>query len=370
MSRVLLVGRGPPERGGIAAYMLGILSGSLADEHDIELLNLTPAGPPQAGRLTGANVRRTIGNAREVFTRAKDRDIVHIHTALVPGVTLLRAALLVGAARLRRCKVVLHVHSGKVQLWLTGAAKRTVARLLLRPASVVVAVSHGAFEALRHVVRKDRLTLIENGVDVDSFGPPGPRNDPPKILYVGLLTPRKGVVDLIAASDILRARGVAHELVLVGGTPDEGPAEEREVREAARGKATVLGARTHEAMPEIYREADVFCLPSWWEAMPLTLLEAMATGLPCVATEVGDIPRMIEDGSSGLIVAVKAPGPLADALEELLSDRRRAGLLGEAARGRAASNFPVGRSSEAVGRIYRVLAGAGEAPQRPPPAST
>ncbi|MDQ3955211.1 MAG: glycosyltransferase family 4 protein [Actinomycetota bacterium] len=355
MSRVLLVGRGPPERGGIAAYMLGILNGPLAAEHDIELVNLTPGGPPQAGRLTGANVRRTIYNAKEVFTRAKDRDIVHIHTALVPGVTLLRAALLVGAARLRRRKVVLHVHSGKVQLWLTGVAKRTIARLMLRPASVVVAVSHGALEALRPVVRKDRLTLIENGVDVNAFGPPDPRNDPPKILYVGLLTPRKGVVDLIRASDVLRARGVAHELVLVGGTPDEGTAEEREVREAARGKATVLGSRPHEAMPDIYREADVFCLPSWWEAMPLTLLEAMATGLPCVATEVGDIPRMIEDEEAGVVVSPRDPTALADAIERLLVDRGSAEAMGEAARNRAGELFSARGTERALEEIYQEL---------------
>lgn len=352
MSRVLLVGRGPPERGGIAAYMLGILNGPLAAEHDIDLLNLTPAGPPQAGQLTGANVRRTIHDAREVFTRAKDRDLVHIHTALVPGVTLLRAALLVGAARLRRRKVILHVHSGKVQLWLTGVRKKMVVRLLLRPASIVVAVSHGALEALRPVVRKDRLTLIENGVDVDTFGPPGPRNDPPKILYVGLLTPRKGVVDLIDASDVLRARGIAHELVLVGGTPDEGTAEEREVREAAAGKATVLGSRPHEAMPDIYRDADMFCLPSWWEAMPLTLLEAMATGLPCVATEVGDIPRMIEDGESGKLVAPKDPVRLADALERVLADLDGDRRLGEAARTRVKVDFSLEKNATALARLY------------------
>ena len=81
-------------------------------------------------------------------------------------------------------------------------------------------------------------------------------------------------------------------------------------------------------MPTAYRDADVLCLPSWWEAMPLAVLEGMASGLPIVATDVGDVRTAVENGRSGLLVRPRAPEELAAALTSLLTDpalRRRMG---------------------------------------------
>ncbi|MDQ3985593.1 MAG: glycosyltransferase family 4 protein [Actinomycetota bacterium] len=354
MSRVLLVGRGPPERGGISAYMVSLFESPLAEKHEIEMLNLTTAQTPQAGRLTSSNLKRTFADTRAVFSQARRADLVHIHTALVPAVTLARASLLCLAARLRRRPVVIHVHSGKVQLWLDGRPRRLLARVLMAGATRVVAVSEGAHRALSTVVRGRRLVMIENGVDPARFGPPSPAKIPPVILYVGLLTPRKGVIDLIEAGRLLENRGIAHKIVIVGGTPDEGPEAEEEVRTAARGRAALLQSRPYAEMPEVYREADVFCLPSWWEAMPLTLLEAMATALPVVATSVGDIPRVVEEGRSGLLVAPRSPHSLADALARMLSDQATALAMGREARIRV-QEFSQQRNHAAIDLLYREI---------------
>lgn len=334
--------------------MLGLQNGPLAREHDIRLLNLTRLGTPRGGRLTGGNVARTFADAFAV-ARARDVDIVHIHTALVPLVTLARAALLVVAARVRLRKVVLHVHSGKIQLWLTNSIRKTVVRVALAGANRVVAVSQGAHEALRSSVSPKRLRYVPNGVDVERFGPPEQPHDPPRVLYVGLLTPRKGVTDLFTASRMLLDRGIEHELVIAGGTPDEGPEAEAEVRAAAPSHAQLVGTRPHEEMIELYRSADVFCLPSWWEAMPLTVLEAMATGVPVVATGVGDVPSMLGGGAAGEIVPVRNPPALANALEKFLTDAELRRRRGDEGRRRAAERYTLEANAGAVNAIYEEL---------------
>jgi len=181
-------------------------------------------------------------------------------------------------------------------------------------------------------------------------------HQPPRILYVGLLTPRKGVLDLLAASRLLRERGAPHEMWLLGGTPDEGPAAEAEVRAGLDGRERLLGTRAPEQMPAEFAAADVFCLPSWWEAMPLSVLEAMAAGLPVVATDVGDVSRAVADGVTGHVVPVRDPEKLADALEPLLTDPKLRRRMGEAGRARVAELFSSEVTATKVSALYDELA--------------
>jgi glycosyltransferase involved in cell wall biosynthesis len=350
--RVLLVGKGPPERGGIAAFLQSLLRSEPSLSYRIDLVNLTREEVPQGGRLTASNVTRTLSDARKVWRASRTADLVHVHSALAPQVTLLRAGLLALAARLRGCRVLVHAHGGRIELRLASPAQRLVARLALRPAHRVVAVSSGVRSALVRALGPERVVLIDNGVDASAFGPPGPPNDPPRVLYAGGLTPRKGVVDLLRASALLRERGIHHEVLLAGGMPDEGPRAEAEVRAAAGPDVKFLPPQPHERMADLYRSVDVFSLPSWWEGMPLTVLEAMATGLPVVATPVGDIHRAVEDGVTGRLVPPRDPEALADALEALLVDPDLRRRMGEAGRRKVEGEFDAKATSRALSALY------------------
>ena len=357
MSRVVLVGKGPPARDGIATFLTTLRAG-LANTHQVVLVNLTHKGPREGGRLTVGNVVRTIRDGRAVWRASRSADVVHVHSALAPGPTLLRAGALALAGRLRGAGVVVHAHGGLVERWLTGRARRLLARAALWPAHVVVAVSEGSRTALGHALPGGRVTLIPNGVEVSRFQPADEAHDPPRILYAGVISARKGLLDLITASALLSDRGVRHEVALVGGEPPEGPQAESVVRARAganRGAIRLLESQPFESMPSIYRSADVFCLPSHWEAMPLSLLEAMATGLPIVATPVGDVPRLVEEGETGFLVPVGQPERLADALQSLLDDVTLRRRMGQAARRRVADRFSVEGTLAQIESLYAEL---------------
>ncbi len=352
MSRVLLVGKGAPDRGGIPTFLHILQRSELARRHQLEFLNVAHTSTPEGGKASASNVGRTLHDAARVWRHAKSHDIVHIHTALAPTVTVLRAALLAFAARLRGCAVIVHAHGSELESWLSGGFRRRVLRLAMAPAHRIAACWSNGEQLLGEALGHDRVQLVDNGVEVPDQPPAREEHQPPRILYVGLLTARKGVLDLLEASRLLRANGVDHELWLVGGTPDEGPEAELPVREAAAGTATLLGRRPPEEMAAAYAAVDVFCLPSWYEAMPLSVLEAMAYGLPVVASDVGDVCRAVEDGATGFVTPARCPHPMAVAFEKLLGDAERRRRMGAAGRERVQEHFSSTATARAVADLY------------------
>ncbi len=164
------------------------------------------------------------------------------------------------------------------------------------------------------------------------------------------------MVDLLNASAILRTRGIPHELLLVGGTPTEGAETEASVHDAATQDAQFIGPVPHEEMPDHYCAVDVFCLPSWWEAMPMSVLEAMAAGLPVVASDVGEIPRLVDHGVTGLLVPPKQPQALAEALQAMLQDVTTRRKMGASGRVIVADRYRLDQTVAALDNMYKELA--------------
>ena len=357
MARILLVGKGAPERGGIPVFLDMLQRSSLRDRHEIRLLNVSHGGVPEGGRLCWGNIRRTVGDCFSVSRAAKHADIVHIHSALAPLVTLLRASLLALAGRVRGAKVVLHVHGGRFQSAGSGPLRDRLLRLLLAPMDHAIAVATEGEARLLDILARERVTLVVNGIETGAFRTAVARTGVPRVLHVGLLTPRKGVIDLMTASDLLVERGVPHELWLVGGTPDEGPTDEQLVRRSAGSATRFLGTRAPEELPALYAQADVFCLASWWEATPLTVLEAMASGLAVVATDVGGVPQLVTHGETGLLVPPRDPRSLADAIEQLLGHDAVRAAMAEAGKRRVQLRHDFSRVAEEIHQVYEASGG-------------
>ncbi len=172
----------------------------------------------------------------------------------------------------------------------------------------------------------ERVTAVRNGVDPVHL-PPRPPNDPPVAGVLARLTAQKGLDVLLDATATLVRRGVRFELLIGGGGRDE-----HTLRAQAAGLPVTFAGFQHDAAAFLAR-LDVFCHPSRVDALPLSLLEAMSAGLPCISSDVGDVRAAV--GEAAVIVATEDSDAVADALECLLGDAAGRVRLCEAARARA-----------------------------------
>ena len=191
----------------------------------------------------------------------------------------------------------------------------------------------------------EKLHVVHCGVDVAEFtadADPRQPNTAPEILTVGRVVPVKGQALLVEALAELAARGIDARLTIVGDGP-----QLPELRDRARGlgiadRVAFEGAVGQDAVRGYYERADVFALPSFAEGLPVVLIEAMAMGLPVVASRITGIPELVEEGVSGRLVVPGRGDQLVDALAALVSasdDERRA--MGRSGRHRVVAEFAV-----------------------------
>lgn len=179
----------------------------------------------------------------------------------------------------------------------------------------------------------------------------------PILLGVGRLAPQKGFADLLTAFAAVRAQHPTAAL-LIAGTGQEEAALKAQVAEAQlTGQAFLLGPR--DDVPRLLAASDIFVSASHWEGLPVAILEAMAAGLPIVATSVGDVPQVVTP-ETGLIVAPHQPAALTAALHTLLTDPARRAALGTAAHARAAQEYSAEVWFEKLARIYQEVVNSGK----------
>jgi glycosyltransferase involved in cell wall biosynthesis len=185
----------------------------------------------------------------------------------------------------------------------------------------------------------------------------GVREDAFLVCCAGRLAPEKGFNQVIEAlgTPPLRERNV--ELIIAGDGPSR---DELATLAAQRGLAARVHLLGHRAdLPGVLKAADAFVVSSLHEGMSNVLMEAMALGLPCVATPVGGVEELLAQGAAGLVVEASAPEPIAAALGQLLDDPARARRLGAAARTRMAREFSIEANVRRFEALYEALATRG-----------
>jgi glycosyltransferase involved in cell wall biosynthesis len=287
--------------------------------------------------------------------------VVHTYlsTANVFGSAAARAALIEGLITTRR-------DTGFADGWLM----RRALSLTNRWARRVVAVSEDTARIARQRegIAEPRLTVIPNGVDLDRFGPTGRRDEARAALGIPLsarllatvshLTPIKGIDVLVEAAPAIRA-AVPGAHFLVAGRGIEQERVQRRIHALGLGKEfRLLGS--YDDVPGLLEAADLFVLPSRSEGQPNAVIEAMAMGLPVVASRVGGVPEVARHDREALLVEPDEPERLAGACREVLTTPDLAERLGRAGRERARAEFSLPTMLRRYADLYADVARGAE----------
>jgi len=330
----------PPHVGGGVERVVDEVCRRLARQgHVLRVFTFNTDGGPDHELVDGVDVYRAPAVQLTRFTRmqaslspgllplawrvARSRppDILHAHNLFffsTPFAVLLRHLLK------RPLVTTLHLGSprqlGGASRLLASTYERVVGRAVVRNSDRVIAVSSAvAQHALRLGANPEAVRVVANGVDIDRFHPATEhRNGAFRIACVGRLISNKGPQYLVeAAPEVLRAHPEA-EFVFVGDGPLRPHLEERAWQLGVSRRLTFLGTRRDVA--SILRTCHLLARPSLLEGMPLTVLEAMACGLPVVATPISGTAELVRHGENGLLVPPADPASLARAILRLMAD--------------------------------------------------
>lgn len=289
----------------------------------------------------------------------EDADVLHAHSHRYHHV---EAARLVAQATDTPLVVTPHYHPVRSDrpLWVKAAAwllDRRERRSTYPAADRVLPVTGAEAQALEGLVDPDKMLVVPNGIHPDEWRPrPDPAQDPweaPVWCFSGRLAGNKGLEVLVEAFDRFREEHGAGTLVVTG--EDWGA---REALEAAVGEAgladhvEILGYVDRDRYRRVLARADVFVLPSEWEAFGIVVLEAWMAGTPVVVAGVGGLPWVVEDGEDGLVVPPGDPDALAGAAQQVVSRPDGGRPMAERGRRKTLDRFTWDRTVELVEDVY------------------
>jgi glycosyltransferase involved in cell wall biosynthesis len=200
----------------------------------------------------------------------------------------------------------------------------------------------------------NKLVVSRLGVDTTVFLPRPMRPAPDifEILCVGRLTPSKGQHLLISAVEQLALQGRRVRLRLVGDGPDGPSLRERAAKIVSPESIVFEGAVNQDRIHALYRIADLFCIPSFAEGIPIVLMEAMAMEIPCVTTHITGIPELIRDGLDGMLVAASDVEGLVEAISALIDDPKLRDRVAQSGRARVMEHYELSRSVEGLAAVF------------------
>lgn len=373
--RVWLVSPNPTSRGGVAAVARQIAVSTLTRKYRISML---PTYAP--GSMLGRLYRGAMGIVQiGTVMLFKKPDLVHIKVA--SGGSFARKIVVGAICRLQGVPVLVHVHGGGFDHFITRSPGfvRAAAHWLLEGTPQVLTVSDRWAARLQPMFPRARIDVLPNPIEVHRFDDlararfaravAGGAVKDPMAIFLGDLLPRKGAHDLVEAWPEVVRRFPGARLVLCG-TGDTSGLHAMARRLGVEARVELPGWVELDAKRRLLAEASVFVLPSHIEGVPISLLEAMASGLPSVVTPVGGILDAVKDEAEALIVPVSDPPAIARAVTRLFESPALARRMGEAARLRVVE-FDISAFAAHLDRIYqRILghetspAGALEQPSR------
>jgi len=324
MKIIILVGLFPP------IWLAGteIATYNLADHltrrgHEVHIITSHDVGLPELSEENGFYVHRIawpkirfIGIGTfwvRIFLKIREirPDIVHAQSLGIAIPALISKRML---------SIPYVVWGQGTDIYLPERFTQMTSRLILQNADATLALTEGMKRKMQEICERE-VSVVPNGINLERFSSSSEDkkgSSAKTIIFVGRLHPVKGIQYLIEAMAIVHQEMPDVKLVIVGDGVERSRLEELAERLNLDGCIQFAGQISQERIPRVMHQADVFALSSLTEGLPVVLLEAMAAGLPIVATNVGGIPDIVEEGVNGYLVNAKNPDEISNRLLILL----------------------------------------------------
>lgn len=365
--RILLSGHLPPPMGGIAMFYQSLMQSSLSQRVNLAFVQTSSQKRElsETGKASFSNLTAALSDIARFQQALRQHKPEVAHVATATGLSFLKHAICVTLARFSGAKVLLHPHcSLSVLFHERGKAWRWFFRRVIGQTVGVIALSK-EWEQIAEIIPAHPVYLLPNAIILNSFDDIAQQRfanpqqkDVVRILYLGYLGKEKGTYDLIKAAGQVARRNARVEFHLVGGEMVSGGRQEllELVAKSGLKDAVIIHPPAYDdEKMSFFRQADIFVYPSYHEGMPMAIIEAMASGLPVVASKVGGIPDMIQEGKNGLLVPPGKPDELAEALVKVIDDpalrtsmQRQSNLIAE-------EKFDMEKLVEKLTQIYSIF---------------
>lgn len=361
----------PPYSGGEGIYVYNLSKKLIENGHDITIITRGTWKKSYYENIDGIPVYRVrfIPSYPSIFklhgffvnklfkSLESDFDLLHIHGSIVPVIhtSLPTIVTMHGTTK----KDIDNMRVMSLHFFVVKTLRKQLIdaeRNILKNADVVTAVSESCAEELRKFYAiKKKVVVVKNGVDSKFFIPIKNKSIDNYILYTGRLETRKGLTDLIESAEYICKEYQNIKFILTGKGTIKRYLERKVNKLGLEKNFCFVGYIDRNALLEYYQNATIYVLPSYYEGLPTTLLEAMSCGIPPVATNVDGTSEVIVNEKTGLLVPSRNPKKLAEAILRLLSDEELRKEIGINARKHIAINYDWDIITDKVEKVYENL---------------
>ena len=350
---VLMIGPSLTSRGGMASVERQFFDAGIRNKYDVRFIASYDDGSKLRKGWIAAMAFARFGRLLPTC------HIVHVHMA--SNASFDRKRIFLRAAKAAGKKTIVHLHGGRFAEFFEDSSKKKqdeIRRTFNEADAVVVLSPEWQSYVRRRICDSDKVSVLRNSVPVPhSFEIPHPPGD---VLFLGRLGEVKRPDVLLRAARIV-LRDHPDVLFRFGGDGEVRAYTALAKELGIEASCEFLGWVSGKERERLFQESSIFCLPSEAEGMPMSILEAMAHGLATIATPVGGIPEIIDDGTNGLIMQVGGYEHLAELIGRLLDNPDLAERIARQGRQTVVEHFNQDACIEKLERLYgSLLVGAGD----------
>lgn len=350
MNTILVIGSSLEDKGGISTVMNNIEKSSLNKKY-----NFIHVTTYETTNILKKMIIYIIGIAKILFN-IKKTEIAHIHMSYKGS--FYRKSVIVLLLKLFKKSIIIHVHGSCFKEFYNDLGKITkfYCRFILNKSDKVIVLSQSWKDFFSALVEENKIEVLNNNVRISNEK----YNKNKKIkkvefLFLGRLGRRKGVYDLIEVVKKLKQKYSDKFKLVIAGDGEIEKVNEIIEKENLTGTIENLGWITGKQKEEMLKKSNVFILPSYNEGLPMSILEAMSYHMPCISTEVGGIPEVLENKVNGYLIKPGDKEELYSSMERMINDTDQINIMGEKAFETVKNNFNEEKEMNKLDEIYSNL---------------